>query len=162
TCQYVPTLVHIGRKGSPGSSPTVTGCGFSICRRPPRLYPGRHAVLPGVRAMSSGRIDTVLRQLRHYLAAERAGGAADADLLRRSPAAHDEGAFAALVQRYGPLVLGVCRRVLSHEQDAEDAFQATFLILVRKAGALHKGGSLASWLYTVAYHAALKARAAAA
>ncbi len=112
--------------------------------------------------MSTGRLGTFLDHLRHYLAAERAGGAGDGELLRRFTAGRDEAAFAALVQRYGPLVLGVCRRVLAHEQDAEDAFQATFLILVRRAGALDTRGSLANWLHTVAYRAALRARAAAA
>ncbi len=112
--------------------------------------------------MSHGGLDSVLRQLRHYLASERAGGVADGELLRRFTTAHDEGAFAALVQRYGPLVLGVCRRVLPSEHDAEDAFQAAFLVLVRKAAALDGRGSLAGWLHAVAHNAALKARAAAA
>ncbi len=112
--------------------------------------------------MSHPRFGSVLGYLRHYLAAERAGGLPDGELLRRFASAHDEGAFAALVQRYGPLVLGVCRRVLANEQDAEDAFQATFLILLRRAAALDGRGSLANWLYTVAYRAARKARAATA
>ena len=112
--------------------------------------------------MNHSRLNAVLRQLRHYLATERVGGTADGELLRRFTTTHDETAFAALVQRYGPLVLGVCRRVLSREHDAEDAFQATFLILIRRAASLDGRGSLANWLYTVAYHAALKARAGAA
>jgi RNA polymerase sigma factor (sigma-70 family) len=112
--------------------------------------------------MSHYRPDSILHHLRRYLAAEREGGTADGELLRRYTAGHDEGAFAALLQRYGPLVLGVCRRVLAHEQDAEDAFQATFLILVRRAGSLDTRGSLANWLHTVAYRAALRARAGAA
>ncbi len=111
--------------------------------------------------MNTGRLDSVIRQLRHYLDAERAGVTADRDLLQRFTEGHDETAFAALVQRYGPLVFGVCRRILCSEHDAEDAFQATFLILVRKASAIRRQGSLAAWLYTVAYHAALKARARA-
>jgi RNA polymerase sigma factor (sigma-70 family) len=112
--------------------------------------------------MSTGRLDSAFRHLRHYLATERAGATPDGELLRRFTEDHDESAFAALVQRYGPLVLGACRRVLAREQDAEDAFQATFLVLVRRAAALDRRGSLANWLYTVAYHAALKTRAAAA
>ncbi len=111
--------------------------------------------------MPQRQADRVFRHLQNYLAAERAGELADGELLRRFAASNDEAAFAALVRRYGPLVMGVCRRVLRHEQDAEDAFQATFLVLVRRAGALDGRGALASYLHTVAYRAALKARAAA-
>jgi RNA polymerase sigma-70 factor (ECF subfamily) len=83
----------------------------------------------------------------------------DNELLRRFAADNDETAFAVLVGRYGPLVLGVCRRVLHHAHDTEDAFQATFLVLARKAGTIHKSESLWSWLYKVAYRIALRARA---
>jgi len=83
----------------------------------------------------------------------------DTELLHLFAADNDQWAFALLVRRYGPLVLGVCRRVLHHDQDTEDAFQATFLVLARKAGTIHKHESLWSWLYKVAYRIALRVRA---
>ncbi|HKB03584.1 MAG TPA: sigma-70 family RNA polymerase sigma factor [Gemmataceae bacterium] len=83
--------------------------------------------------------------------------APDADLLRRYVAARDEVAFAALVRRHGPMVFGVCRRTLGQVQDAEDAFQATFLVLARKANTVRPGG-LSRWLYGVAVRVAQRAR----
>ncbi len=83
----------------------------------------------------------------------------DAHLLQRFAAHRDEAAFAILVERHGPLVLSVCRRVLGIVQDAEDAFQATFLVLARKAGAIQEPGLLGNWLYGVASRIARKARA---
>src|ERR1700681_741848 len=82
----------------------------------------------------------------------------DGQLLARFVAGQDEAAFAALVRRHGPMVLGVCRRVLRHAQDAEDVFQATFLILARKASSVLKREAIGSWLYRVAYRAAQEAR----
>jgi RNA polymerase sigma factor (sigma-70 family) len=86
----------------------------------------------------------------------------DRQLLERFTTRQDETAFQMLVERYGPLVLGVCERVLNHAQDAEDAFQATFLVLVRKAGSIGKPELLGNWLYGVAYRTAMKAKASAA
>jgi RNA polymerase sigma factor (sigma-70 family) len=85
----------------------------------------------------------------------------DADLLDRFARYADHPAFEALLRRHGPMVFGVCRRVLANPADAEDAFQATFLVLVRKARAVRRGDRLGPWLYGVASRVAAKARAAA-
>jgi RNA polymerase sigma factor (sigma-70 family) len=87
--------------------------------------------------------------------------ASDAALLERFLTQRDECAFELLVWRHGPLVLGACRRVLRHEQDAEDAFQATFLTLARKAASIGKGASVGCWLCKVAYRSALRVKQAA-
>jgi RNA polymerase sigma factor (sigma-70 family) len=86
----------------------------------------------------------------------------DDQLLSRFFLEREDAAFGVLVQRYGPLVYGVCRRILPDSNDAEDAFQATFLVLVRKGGTLRDPGRLASWLYGVAYRTARKLKAKAA
>src|SRR6516225_3151117 len=81
------------------------------------------------------------------------------ELLKRFASRQEEAAFAALVRRHGPLVLGVCRRVLQHAQDAEDAFQAAFCVLARKARAIRRRDAVGAWLYAVAFRIARKARA---
>ena len=86
------------------------------------------------------------------------GAATDTQLLERFLRLRDEAAFGLLMRRHGPLVFGVCRRVLHHTEDAEDALQATFLMLARKAGAISRRESVSGWLYTVAYRIALRAK----
>ena len=86
----------------------------------------------------------------------------DDQLLADFFAHRDERAFAALVRRHERTVWGVCRRVLSNAADAEDAFQATFLVLAQKARSVKRRGALGGWLYAVAYRAAREAREASA
>jgi RNA polymerase sigma factor (sigma-70 family) len=112
--------------------------------------------------MASGRVSPVVRFLRRLVGEGRGGGVTDGQLLERFVRGRDEAAFAVLVERHGPLVLGVCRRVLDDAHAAEDAFQATFLVLVRKAGSIARPEQLGNWLYGVAYRTAARARGAAA
>jgi RNA polymerase sigma factor (sigma-70 family) len=100
----------------------------------------------------------MLCHLRRLGTQEGTRALSDAQLLERFLRSHDELAFEVLLWRHGTMVLDVCRRLLRHEQDAEDAFQATFLILVRKAATIGKRESLGSWLYKVAYRVACAAR----
>jgi RNA polymerase sigma factor (sigma-70 family) len=103
--------------------------------------------------------DRVVQHLRRLVRAE-GGDLTDGQLLERFLTRHEEDAFTALLRRHGRMVLGVCRRVLGNADDADDAFQATFLVLVRKARALRSRQTVGDWLYGVTYHVALKARAA--
>jgi len=105
--------------------------------------------------MASEQISIFLRRLRHAMAPE-GGGLSDAQLLERFVTQRDEAAFETLVWRHGGLVLHVGRRLLHQAQDREDVFQATFLALTHKAGSIDKREALASWLYKVAYRAALR------
>jgi RNA polymerase sigma factor (sigma-70 family) len=93
---------------------------------------------------------SALSQLRHFINARASSDLTDADLLRRFVTASDPAAFEAIVRRHGGLVLGVCRRQLRHDCDIEDCFQATFIVLLRKARSIRQGDSLAGWLYGVA------------
>src|SRR5438128_7612272 len=85
----------------------------------------------------------------------------DAELLDRFVRRKDEAAFATLLERHGPMVLGVCRRLLPDSHEADDAFQATFLIFLQKARSLRDPASLGNWLYGVAYRVARRARTVA-
>src|SRR5262245_3305135 len=107
-------------------------------------------------------VTAALDHLRRAALRQDGAGLSDGELLERFLAQRDEAAFEALLRRHGALVLGVCRRVLGNEADAEDAFQATFLVLARKAGSLPCQDSVAGWLHRTAYHLACKARTAAA
>lgn len=108
-----------------------------------------------------GTMGGVIPQISRALLVQDADGWTDARLLECFLATHDETAFEVLVRRHGSMVLGVCHRILRNPQDAEDAFQATFLVLVRKADSIVPRGMVGNWLYGVAYQTALKARAMA-
>jgi RNA polymerase sigma factor (sigma-70 family) len=108
--------------------------------------------------MTTQELAPLVEHIHAAVARERS----DEELLRAFAAGRDQSAFTAIVRRYGTLVLGVCRRALRHEQDAEDAFQAVFLVLARNAASIRKGRSLSSWLHGVSYRISLKARQAAA
>jgi RNA polymerase sigma factor (sigma-70 family) len=107
--------------------------------------------------MIDSRLGGVVDHLRRA-ALRGDAGPSDGQLLDRYLGRRDEAAFEALVRRHGPMVLGVCRRVLSDNQDAEDAFQAAFLVLVRKAASIQPRDLVGNWLYGVAYRTALETR----
>jgi RNA polymerase sigma factor (sigma-70 family) len=109
--------------------------------------------------MSVGGIHNLIHYLRTATVPQEMAGASDAQLLERYAVRRDEIAFELLVWRHAAMVLGVCHRVLGDSHDAEDAFQATFLILARKAVSVARHRTVAGWLHTVAYRLALRARA---
>src|SRR5690349_23314732 len=112
--------------------------------------------------MATSRMSEVISHLRRTVLLREGAGRTDGQLLEDYLSRREEAALAALVRRHAPMVWGVCRRVLSNHHDAEDAFQATFLVLVRKAASIASRELLANWLYGVAHQTALKARATAA
>lgn len=112
--------------------------------------------------MGSRIAGDVPRQLERAFNGGTVAGLSEGKLLDRFASGRDEAAFAALVALHGPMVLGVCRRALRNEHDVEDAFQATFLVLVRRAGAIRDGDLMGHWLYGVAHRVAVRARANAA
>src|SRR5258707_15747938 len=111
--------------------------------------------------MPTSPTTSVIEHLRRAVLLRDGAGRGDGELLGGFIERHDEAALAALIKRHGPMVWGVCRRLLSHH-DAEDAFQATFLVLVRKAGSIAPRELVANWLDGVAHQTALQARRSAA
>src|SRR5262245_45777726 len=105
---------------------------------------------------------SILQSIRRSIEDQRVQQVTDRELLSLFRSHRDEAAFHTLLRRHGAMVFDVCRSVLGNETDAEDAFQATFLVLAQKAGAIRKRTSVGSWLYGVAYRTALKARAKSA
>jgi RNA polymerase sigma factor (sigma-70 family) len=112
--------------------------------------------------MATGQTSEVIQHLRRTVLLRDGAGLTDGQLLEDFLNRRDEAAMEVLVRRHGPMVWGVCRRVLRDHHDAEDAFQATFLVLVRKAASIASRELLATWLYGVAHQTALKARATVA
>src|SRR5579864_6904666 len=112
--------------------------------------------------MATNQMNDVLQYLRRAVLQRDGAGLTDGQLLETYLRSRDEAALAALVWRHSPMVWGVCRRVLRNYHDVEDAFQATFLVFVRKAASIASPELLANWLYGVAHQTALKARATAA
>src|SRR4051794_419582 len=108
--------------------------------------------------MSDEPLRRLLQSLRQW--SERSGEAvlSDAELLERFRTWRDQAAFELLLWRHGPMILGVCRRLLADAQEAEDAFQAVWLTFVRKALSLRRGEALGAWLHRVACRAALRLR----
>ncbi len=125
-----------------------------------KYYVGDVDSLAAERAMTSP-VQGVLEHLRRTARRQHDAARTDGELLTCYLTRRDEAAFEGLVRRHGPMVYGVCRRLLRSEADAEDAFQATFLVFIRKAASIRPREKAANWLYGVAYHTAQKARDAA-
>src|ERR1700722_3368028 len=113
-------------------------------------------------SMSTAQFERLLRHIRRLADSTVNDGSTDSQLLMRFSTKSDTAAFEELVTRHGGLVLSVCRNALRNEHDAEDAFQATFLVLARKAAAIGRRENLAGWLYRTAHHCALQVRRATA
>jgi RNA polymerase sigma factor (sigma-70 family) len=108
--------------------------------------------------VATAQMNAVIRHLRRAVLLQDGAGRTDGELLESFINQKDEAAFAALVRRHGQMVLAACRRVVHNHHDAEDAFQATFLVLARKASSVRPSALVANWLHGVAYRTALKAR----
>jgi RNA polymerase sigma factor (sigma-70 family) len=112
--------------------------------------------------MATANVSDFLRRLTRGMVAETLADQSDRQLVEQLIAGRGEAVFEAILRRHGAMVYRVCRRVLQHHQDAEDAFQATFLVLAQRLRTVRKHASLASWLHGVALRLALEAKAGAA
>src|SRR5262245_50441417 len=113
----------------------------------------------GARPMANQQLPEFLDRLRETALRQDGAALTDGELLDRFIARREEAAFEALLRRHAPMVLGVCRRILRNEADAEDAFQATFLVLAVKAARVRPRALVGNWLHGVARNTALKAKA---
>jgi RNA polymerase sigma factor (sigma-70 family) len=112
--------------------------------------------------MPTSQMSPIVQHLHRAVLRRDGAGLTDGELLECFVSGRNGEAFEALVRRHGPMVWGVCRRVLRSRHDADDAFQATFLVLIRKAASVVPRDMVANWLYGVAHRTALKAKAVAA
>jgi RNA polymerase sigma factor (sigma-70 family) len=112
--------------------------------------------------MDRDQVPTLLDPIRRLIGGEGGCALTDAELLERFVASADASSFEVLIWRHGAMVLGLCRRILRDRHEAEDAFQATFLVFARKAGSIGQRRAVGCWLYKVAYRIALRLRASAA
>ena len=108
--------------------------------------------------MATAQLDTVVRHLRRAVLRQDAAGRTDGQLLASFIEQNDEAAFDTLIRRHGPMVFGVCCRIVRNHHDAEDAFQATFLVLARKASSVRPRERVANWLHGVALRTAMRVR----
>ncbi len=107
--------------------------------------------------MAGAHLVAALRQIHRLFEAGTVAGLTDGQLIERFLSTRDESAFTALVGRHGPMVLAVCRTVLQDSSDVEDAFQATFLVLIRRAGTIWRREAVGGWLHRVAHRVAVQA-----
>ena len=119
----------------------------------------RNGIATRAKEMAVTQLSSVLRYIHRIKEAEEASHLSDERLLARFIADRDEGAFTALVKRHCSMVMGICRRILADHHQAEDAAQAAFFVLARKAASIRYRKTVASWLYGVAVRTAMKARA---
>src|SRR6187397_92245 len=106
--------------------------------------------------MAATTLGAFLQRLKQAMSAETLAACSDQELVERFRSNRDDVVFRVILDRHGPMVLQVCRRVLSSAADVEDAFQATFLILIRRGHSVRRHSSLASWLHGVAWRTAMK------